>query len=527
MTQHSTSFDAVAMPSDFAITRADFIAYHAGVRPAQAAVVDLAANRQVTYSELHREIAKCAGFLVESLGDPHGARVAMLGRNSLAHLVLHFACARVGAIFQPLNWRLSGAELRAQVLDATPELFVWQSEFDDAAKQARENNSVRHTVRIAPGKDELQARIDSASPRETADFGNHAPITLLYTSGTTGKPKGVIVTRGNAWATAFNFSIKNEVAAGDVLLCDMPLFHVAGLFGVARAGLFIGGTVLISDRFIPEVALQRMSDRALGITHYFAVPQMAIAMLLDPAWGKSDLTRLKALVIGGAPLPKSVVDRLLADGVMPIEGYGISEAGTVTGMPLDREMLKRKSGSCGLPAMLIDIRIVGPEGNDVGVGEVGEMWLKGPSVTPGYWNQPEITAKSFHDGWLKTGDAARRDADGYYQIVDRWKDMFITGGENVYPAEIEAVLVEHEAVAECAVIGVADARWGESGCAYIVRRASVSEDEVLAHCAARLARYKIPKHVRFVDTLPRTGSGKVRKDALRRAFAGIEKERSS
>jgi fatty-acyl-CoA synthase len=177
--------------------------------------------------------------------------------------------------------------------------------------------------------------------------------------------------------------------------------------------------------------------------------------------------------------------------------------------------------------MLIDIRIAGPDGEEVAVGEVGEMWLKGPSVTPGYWNAPEATAKAFHDGWFKTGDAARRDADGFYQIVDRWKDMFITGGENVYPAEVEAVLVELPAVAEAAVVGVTDERWGECGCAYIVSRSSVTEQDVLAHCQARLARYKIPKHVRFVDALPRTGSGKVKKDALRHAFQELSKERSS
>src|SRR5437763_7168168 len=169
----------------------------------------------------------------------------MLGRNSLAHLVLHFACARVGAIFQPLNWRLSGAELRAQVLDATPELFVWQSEFDDAAKQAYQSTSVRHLVRIARDDNQLDGLIEHALPCEAHEFGNDVPITLLYTSGTTGKPKGVIVTRGNAWATAFNFSMANEVGPRDVLLCDMPLFHVAGLFGVSRAALFKGGTVLI------------------------------------------------------------------------------------------------------------------------------------------------------------------------------------------------------------------------------------------------------------------------------------------
>ena len=527
MTQLSGSFEAMATSAECAIRPTDFIAYHARVRPAQDAVVDLAGNRRLTYSELDREIAKCASYLCDALANPYGARVAILGRNSVAHLVLHFACARIGAILQPLNWRLSGPELRAQVMDATPELFVYQSEFEDAAKQAHENTSVRTVVRIAPDKDELAALIERASPCEARDVGIDAPITLLYTSGTTGKPKGVIVTLGNAWATAFNFAIKNEVGPGDVLLCDMPLFHVAGLFGVSRAALFMGATVLVSDRFIPEIALARMSDPDLAITLYFAVPQMAMAMLQDPAWSKSDLTRLKALVIGGAPLPKSIVDRLLADGVMPIEGYGISEAGTVTGLPLDRSVLQRKAGSCGLPAMLIDIRIVTPDGGEAATGEVGEMWLKGPSVTPGYWNAPEATAKAFHDGWFKTGDAARCDADGYYQIVDRWKDMYITGGENVYPAEIEAALVEHAAVAECAVIGVADARWGESGCAYIVSRTSISEQDVLAHCQARLARYKIPKHVRFVDTLPRTGSGKVKKDALRRDFQEFAKESAS
>ncbi|HEY4115772.1 MAG TPA: AMP-binding protein [Rhizomicrobium sp.] len=527
MTQLSSSFEAVAANADSAITRADFIAYHARVRHAQMAVVDLAANRQLTYSELDREIAKCAGFLSGALANPHGARVATLGRNSVAHLVLHFACVRVGAILQPLNWRLCGPELRAQVLDATPELFIYQSEFEEAAKQAYEATSVRQVVRIAPQHDELQTLIHRAAPCEARDFGNDAPITLLYTSGTTGNPKGVIVTRGNAWATAFNFSMTNEVCPGDVLLCDMPLFHVAGLFGVARAALFMGATVRVSDRFIPEVALQRLSDRSFGITHYFAVPQMAMAMLQDAAWDKSDLTRLKALVIGGAPLPKSVSERLFSQGVMPIEGYGISEAGTVTGLPLDREVIARKAGSCGVASMLIDICIAGPDGEEVAAGEVGEMWLKGPSVTPGYWNAPEATAKAFHDGWFKTGDAARRDADGFYQIVDRWKDMFITGGENVYPAEVEAVLVELPAVAEAAVVGVTDERWGECGCAYIVSRSSVTEQDVLAHCQARLARYKIPKHVRFVDALPRTGSGKVKKDALRHAFQELSKERSS
>jgi len=198
MTQLTGSLEAMATTAECAIRPTDFIAYHARVRPAQDAVVDLAGNRRLTYSELDHEIAKCAGYLCDALADPHGARVAILGRNSVAHLVLHFACARLGAILQPLNWRLSGPELRAQVQDATPELFVYQSEFEDAAKQAHENTSVRQVVRIAPGHDELAARIERASPCEARNVSIDAPVTLLYTSGTTGKPKGVIVTLGNA-----------------------------------------------------------------------------------------------------------------------------------------------------------------------------------------------------------------------------------------------------------------------------------------------------------------------------------------
>ncbi len=515
--------------AEYAPDAADFVASHAATNPERAACVDLATGARVTYRELNLRVAKCVGYLQAKLGPSKGVRVAMLARNSVGLLALHLACVRAGVIFQPLNWRLSGAELRAQILDAGPELFVYQAEFEDAALTASQETSVRHTVRIADGDDQLAAAIDAAAPVHPAGGDPDAPVTLLYTSGTTGKPKGVIVTRRDAWTTAFNFSALNAVEAGDVLLCDTPMFHVAGLFGVARAALFSGATVLISDRFVPATALKRLSDPALAVTHYFAVPAMATAMLSDPTYLHADLRRLKALVIGGAPLPISIVERLLGDGVMVIEGYGLSEAGTVFGMPLDRDVIRRKCGSCGLPANLLDVRLVGKNGRDVPAGEVGEIWLKGPSVTPGYWNQPEATANAFNLGWFKTGDAATRDGDGFYRIVDRWKDMYISGGENVYPAEVESVLASHPSVAEAAVVGVADAQWGEIGCAFVVPcpgHALTSRD-IVEHCRPKLARYKLPKHVHFVEALPRTASGKVKKDALRSAHAESENQEST
>jgi fatty-acyl-CoA synthase len=492
----------------------DFVAYHASVCPSRTASVDLQTGEEHTYAELDALVACCAGHLSGMLQT--GDRVAVLARNCIETLVMHFACARAGLVFQPLNWRLTGSELRAQVRDATPSLLVYQDEFVLSARQAAEGAGL-DLVGIMAFMDAVR----SARPSEARPRDPDAPITLLYTSGTTGHPKGVIVTERNAWTTALNFAFANDVSARDVLLCDMPMFHVAGLFGVARGALFMGSTVLISDRFSPSTTLARLSDRDLGITHVFAVPQMAAAMVQDPAYASADLTRLKAMVIGGAPLPKVLVERLLADGVMPVEGYGSSEAGTVFGMPVDRDTIARKAGSCGVPAMMIAARVVDGYGHDVADGETGEIWLKGPSVTPGYWNQPEVTARAFKDGWFKTGDAAVRDADGFYRIVDRWKDMYISGGENVYPAEVEAVLAELDDIAEAAVIGIADTRWGETGCAYVVLRPgrSLNTDTVMAHCRARLAGYKVPKRVRFIQALPRAASGKVKKEELRRDLA--------
>jgi fatty-acyl-CoA synthase len=492
----------------------DFVAYHAATAPTRSACVDLQSGVRLSYSELDGLISSCAGHL-NALLEP-GSRVAVLARNCIELLALHFACIRAQMVLQPLNWRLSGLELRAQVNDATPSLLIYQSEFTTAAHAAAEGADLE-ALPIAPFMEIAR----SAEPLKPTPRDPDAPVTLLYTSGTTGKPKGVIVTERNAWTTALNFAFANDVSARDVLLCDMPMFHVAGLFGVARAALFMGGTVLISDRFLPDVTLKRLSDRTLGITHVFAVPQMAAAMLQDPAYAKADLTRLKAIVIGGAPLPKVTVERLLADNIIPVEGYGLSEAGTVFAMPVDRNTIIRKAGSCGFPAMMIDVRIVDPSGCDVADGQTGEIWLKGPSVTPGYWNQPEVNARSFQDAWFKTGDAAIRDGEGFYRIVDRWKDMYITGGENVYPAEVESVLVELDDIAEAAVIGVSDTRWGETGCAYVVLRPgrSLSAAAILVHCRTRLAGYKVPKRVRFVQALPRAASGKVKKEELRHDWA--------
>jgi fatty-acyl-CoA synthase len=500
----------------------DAVAYHASVRPNHLACLEFKTGERVTYRELDRLIAKCAGWLFHSLGEPLGVRVAILARNSINFIVLHYACERVGAIFQPLNWRLSGPELQVLAQLGEPQLFIYEQEFERQAREAVSGLSAM-TVEISPEEDRFRSAIDASDPAVPRPAGPDAPCTLLSTSGTTGKPKGVIVTRRNAFFGGFNFASVGQIQLDSVLLCDLPTFHVAALYSGPRATLFCGATLCIADSFAAEATLQRLSDPNLGITHYFLVPQIAQTLIEDPAFRPAHFPRLEAIFTGGAPVPQILIERYVAAGIPLINGFGMSETGPVFTMPIDLEAIGRKPLSAGPLAPAVEARVVDRDGNDVKPGDAGEVWLRGPGVTPGYWNQPDATRNAFADGWFKTGDAARQDDDGFYQLIDRWKDMYITGGENVYPAEVESVLAAVQGVADAAVIGVPDPRWGESGCAYIVldAGAAVTAEEILSHCSARLARYKHPSRFLFVEALPRNAGGKVKKDILRRQFEEV------
>jgi fatty-acyl-CoA synthase len=496
----------------------DVLQRQVALRPDKLAVQDLSRGRRLTYRQLDQDVARCDGLLQRLLTP--GARVALLARNSIHHFTLFYACQRSGAIFQPLNWRLSGPELAVLIEDAQPELLIYEAEFESQATAAIASAAPHQLIRIDGDDDPLARLIAAEPPAPLRPIAPEAPCGLLYTSGTTGRPKGVIMTPRTQFFAALNYTFVGEMAPEHAQLCDVPMFHVVGLLAVMHGSLLAGATVHLSDRFAPADTLRRLADPALGVTHYFCVPQMAQALLEDPAAAGADLHGLRVFT-GGAPMSAELTLALVERGVRPSNGYGMSENGTILGVPLDPEIARRKAGSAGIAAPTAEIRLVGPDGADVADREVGEVWLRGPSITPGYWNQPEATAKAFEGEWFRSGDAARRDADGFYFIVDRWKDMYITGGENVYPAEVEAVIAAMPQVAEAAVVGVPDSRWGECGCAYVVVRTgeACTADDVLAACDARLARYKRPSHVRFIEALPRTASGKIQKDNLRRLFA--------
>ena len=484
----------------------DQVRFHARLHPERLAVSDLTFEREWTYRQFDRLVAGCVSVLLAQ-GIGAGDRVACLSLNRAELIVLHIACARLGALFVPLNWRLSTMELEALVLDCEPRLMYGD---DQAAK-------VRSAVRDI---DLLVEKSSDARPIWPEPKSRDLPSLMLYTSGTTGRPKGVMLSERNLGETAINTSLLCEVDKDSCFLSESPMFHIIGMVTCVRGPFMVGGRVAVSDRFVPERTFARLADADLKITHYFCVPQMARAIREVASFDASRLGGLKALFTGGAPHPETQIRDWLADGIAIVDGFGMSEAGTVFGMPLDRDLIDRKAGSVGFGTPRIQARLMDNEGNRVAPGEPGELELKGDNVTLGYWRrEAEFRQSLSDDGWFRTGDILTCDEDGYYRVTDRKKDMFISGGENVYPVEVEAALDKYPGVRELAVIGVPDEKWGEVGCLfYVPETEEIGLAELERYLTARLARYKIPKLIRSVEALPRTGVGKLMRHELRAMY---------
>ncbi|MEO6185222.1 MAG: AMP-binding protein [Steroidobacteraceae bacterium] len=493
----------------------DFLAHHARVWPDKTALTELATGKSWTWAQFDLDARRTAALLRTRIAATSGVRVAMLSRNSAAMLIVQQACIRTGAIFVPLNWRLAPPEIAFLLEDCEPALLIHEEMFADLLPAAGACPRL-----IIGARDELTEAM-AACPADDAGKGQrldpHAPITLLYSSGTTGKPKGAVVSLLNGFAGGLGLALGTRADGNSTLLLDMPLFHTAGLFGSSWSMMIMGGRILISHRFEAASTYERLGNPDLAVTHYFSVTQMAMSMRQLPGFDGRKLARLTAYMTGGSPNPPAHHRAWLDDGVMMLNGFGMSETCSSTATPIgDLDWLRRKAGSVGVPHLSVELRIVRADGQDAGTDEVGELWARGATVIGGYWKRPELDRIAFRDGWFKTGDAALRDGDGFYSLVDRLKDMFISGGENVYPAEIEAVLSAMPGVGDMAVIGVPDERWGEVGCAYVVSAhgASLTAEQITAYCARFLARYKVPKHVIVTDRIERTASGKAQKHLL-------------
>jgi fatty-acyl-CoA synthase len=481
-------------------------------------------GRTATYGELDERVRRL-GHGLRSLGVGRGDRVAYLGVNHPALLETLFATGAVGAVAVLVNARLAVPEVRHILDDAGVVAVVHGAEHAAAAEALRPAlPRVAHWVGV-DGPDDVPAatafeRLIAASPDEELDepVDLEDPCVLMYTSGTTGVPKGAVISHGNMTWNNYNQLIAVDLRPDERTLAVAPLFHLGGLNLTVTPTMMRGGLVHVLRGFDPAKVLRTLAFER--ITSVFAVPAMLEAMQAQPEFASTDLSSLRTLLAGGAPLTRTTLDTWLARGVTLQQGYGMTEA-SPSGLLLDAEDARRKVGSAGKMSFFTDVRVVGDGGAPVKPGEVGEVVLSGPNLMTGYWNRPDATREAFGDGWFRSGDAATVDDEGYVYISGRHKDMYISGGENVYPAEVENVLAALPGVRDAAVVGMPDERWGESGVAAIVASpgAEVDPAAVIAAVRSQLAAYKVPRDVVVVADLPRTASGKVRKHLLRDVVA--------
>ncbi|MCC7070709.1 MAG: AMP-binding protein [Deltaproteobacteria bacterium] len=484
------------------------------------AVVDEASGERISYRALAWRAGACAAALVElgvrrSNASEPGPRVAVLAKNRVEHLELLFACARLGAIFLPINWRLAEPEVGYILDDAAPTVLLYDEAFAEVAQRLASARGLR-ALSLDADLPRLHKSKGALPVVPQAALSEHDPWLVLYTSGTTGYPKGALIPYRQVAYNALNTSVALDLTSKDKTVTYTPLFHTGGLHVLTTPLLLRGGTIILADGFEPARFLKQ--NAAERCTLLFGVPTTFEMMAASASFEGTDLSSLRLALCGGAPCPLSLIERYTARGIVFKQGYGLTEVGPNV-LNLNAEDVVKKAGSAGRPNLFISARVIDAEGRVVTGAGRGELCLGGPCVCLGYWNKPEATRASFTaDGFFKTGDVVEVDSDGFMSIVDRAKDMFISGGENVYPAEVEKVLADHPAVRAAAVVGIADARWGEVGRAYLELRGSQRIDvaEVVRFARARLAAYKVPKDVVVVDELPKNPSGKVQKHLLSR-----------
>ncbi|MGV0714546.1 long-chain fatty acid--CoA ligase [Mycolicibacterium sp. XJ662] len=483
-------------------------------------------DARLTYAEFDRRTDQLARALHEA-GVRHGDRVAGLLLNSAAFLETLFATAKLGAVFVPINFRLAAPEVSFLLADSGAEVFVWSAQLSALARAALGGDGVQVRTRLvvggapADGEDDFERLLASGDPRPPAtEVAPGDVCCLMYTSGTTGRPKGAMLTHANLlWNVVNTLSADRGIRITDRTVTVAPMFHIGGLGVHTLPLLYMGGTTAILSAFDPEQTLATMARER--VTVQFLVPSMWAALMTVPGFENYDLSALELAVSGGAPCPLPVLEYFLGKGVPFQEGFGMTETSPGATI-LDADHVKEKAGSIGRPVFHLHARVVDGDDHDVPVGEVGELVLRGPNIFAGYWGLPEATAEAFRGGWFHTGDLGRMDAEGFITLVDRKKDMIISGGENIYPIEVEQVLYRHPAVREVAVVGVAHAKWGETPVAVVALNddVQVTEAELIGYARERLAHFKCPTRVEFVAELPRNATGKVLKTTLRRDHGG-------
>ena len=476
----------------------DLLAERARLTPERMALVSVETGERLTYAALDELSRRAAGALAAA-GVRSGDRYGILAHNSVEYVALFFAAAKSGAIAVPLSTRATPHELAGIVADCGMTVLFYSDEFSDAVGELSVSGCRLSVVRDSRPADRRQPVTDDQT------------CCLLYTSGTTGKPKGVMIpyrqVLWNGYNTAINWGLRDD----DVAPIFTPMYHAGGLF-VFTVPLFCTGGTIVLHRAFDTGEVWRTIERE-RCTVVLGVPTIWKLLMEAPEFAAADLGSVRWLISGGAPLPAYIIDAYQQRGIVFKQGFGMTEVG-VNCFTMTVEESFAKRGSIGKPMLFTEVELRGDE-----PGGVGEMYIRGPHVSTGYWNNEQATREAYLEGgWFRTGDLARRDEDGFFYIAGRRKEMFISGGVNVYPAEIEAELVQHPSVADAAVIAVEDATWGEAGVAFVVG-SGVTGAELTDYLKLRIARYKIPREFVFIDTLPRTPYGKVQKEELRKRLA--------
>ena len=493
----------------------DWLDKRARLTPDKVALIDYASGAETTYAEWNTRANRTANYL-KSLGIGKGDRVAVYAMNRVEYLDLFWAAPKIGAMLQNLNWRLTVHELKGIVESGAPKALFYSAEWKEQVEELKPTfTTVEHVVAMGdpgPGERNMGEResMDDALA-DVPELGMDDPWGIYYTGGTTGLPKGAVLTHGNLTWNSVNTIASWGITGAHKAALQLPFFHIGGpnIFMVPM--VHAGGTTILCSGFDPDETFDLVENA--GITHYVAVPTMFQMLQEHPRWNDADFSKLELVISGGAPCPLPVMERFWERGVDFKMGYGLTEAsGNNFWLPPD--LVREKSRSVGYPIFHIDMKVIRDDGTTCAAGEEGELLIRGPHVVAGYWQNPEATADTIRDGWLHTGDVAVCDEDGCYSILGRSKEMFISGGENVYPAEIESVLLAHSQVLDAAVVGVPHETWGEVGRAFVVVDTGYDEADLKAFLDERLARYKLPRSIVVMDALPLTAIGKIDKKLL-------------
>lgn len=503
----------------------EWVEKRASLHPDEPAIIS-DDGRVFTYSEFSQRVNRLANAL-PAIGITKGERIAVLFPNNPEFLEVLFAAAKIGAIAVPLNFRLASPELSYILNDCTASVLAYTPEFEEkvkVVKGADGGKNIKKFIRVGEGAGEdeidyegLLSSFPDSSPGLKEQIVDDDPHMLVYTSGTTGRPKGAILTHDNTHWNAINAVLRYMLSRKDTNLGAAPLYHIGGLSAGAVPTIFTGGKVVLCRFFDPDQVLKMIESHK--VTTMFGIPSMFLMMSESEQFEKTDFSSVRFFIAGGAPCPVSLIERYLGQGVTFAQGYGLTEAAPGVTALLEEDAL-RKRGSSGQALFYVEIDIFDENNMELPTGEVGEIVVRGPNVFKGYWNKPEETEEALKYDWLHTGDIGYLDQEGFLYVTDRKKDMMISGGENIYPIEVENVLRAHPKVADVGVIGMPDAKWGEAPLALVVVEPGekLGEEELIEFCRDRLARYKVPKKTIFLDELPRNSIGKILKKELRAKY---------